>query len=766
MLALAVTLLLFGASSAGAGPAKPFHTAAAATAFSDCPNQALRSENNSAALPDCRAYEQVSPLDKGGFAAYPRSAFPAQTSPSGEKIVYEGYSSFPGAEGNTAVAAAHLSSRTASGWQTTELVPATPSAKVLRLFEVGYAFSEGLDETALKVPLVPVTPEATPNVYNLFLRHADGTYSWINAATPALSAEQLCPEPEELASCFEIADLTAFAGGSADFSHVLFESNAQLTPQAPPTGIESLYEGSGGQVRLVGFLPDGQPAASSTAGAGSSVYFFNSPQATDRRIEHAISADGSHVVFGAPSDEGEPGEAGQAGLTEVYDRVDSTETVELSAPAPGANPASPAAASATFWAASKDGSRVFFTSAAELTSDSRTGEGGEDLYEYDFDKPAAERLTDLSVDANPADAAAGATVQGVVNTSVDGSYVYFVAKGQFEPALGADGEPNLYMSHDGGAPVFIATLSGAGNCSFGTEESADSCDWTPFSPQLEAYVAPDGRHLAFMSTQSLPAANFPAGYDNTDRGSGEADSEVYEYSAPTASEEAEGEAGQLLCGSCIPSGEQPLGNAQLGGISQTEEEPLPGRQPYVGISTPFYRVPSLSENGARLFYTAPVSSAEPKSKVFEYERGGEGSCSSPGGCQYLISDPTSGEAEQFLGAGPGGRDVFLATASRLAAGDEDNLIDVYDAREEGGFAAPAPAPPCVGEGCAGAASNPPAPSLAATASFAGPEEGPAHRECAKRRVKRHGRCVNTENHRSGKRRGSHRRGRADHGAHR
>ena len=50
-------------------------------------------------------------------------------------------------------------------------------------------------------------------------------------------------------------------------------------------------------------------------------------------------------------------------------------------------------------------------------------------------------------------------MQGVVQISEDGSYVYFVAEGTLAAGAVA-GEPNLYVSHDGGTPVFIATLAG------------------------------------------------------------------------------------------------------------------------------------------------------------------------------------------------------------------------------------------------------------------------------------------------------------------
>jgi hypothetical protein len=637
----------------------------------------------SAALPDCRSFEQVSPVEKGGFAAYTQGNTPAQASPDGEKLAYLGYQAFPGALGNTALYAAHLSTRTPQGWQTNELTPKVPTAQRLRIYQVDYAFSEDLMTSVLRVPLIPLTSGATPNAYNLVVRHPGGEYTSVNTAEPAVSVEQQCP-PGELGSCFETYDISTFAGASSDFSHVIFESNAQLTAEAPPTNAEttqSLYENAGGTVRLVGILPDGAPATNSTAGGGSRVEYSDGSQQVDGRLKNAISRDGSRTVFEAPADGGSPDSAQSPEDTEVYDRLGGAETIELSAPAPGASPAVSTPESAAFWAASEDGSRVFFTSTAELTTQSNTGteNNGNALYEYNVD---TRTLTDLTIDTNVNDAATGSMVQGVVEASNDGSYVYFVAMGELIPGKGVDGEPNLYLTHNG-ALTFITTLNAEGECSFGLLSSADACDWSSFLPQVEAYATPDGRHLAFMSTRSLSTTNFPEGYDNVDQITERPDSEVYEYTAPSASEE-----GVLTCATCDPTGVPPEGNAVIGGIAQTRVPRTVTQYPYNGVSTPFYKVRALSDSGTRLFYTAPGPHNHPFSEVHEYEQAGEGSCTSPGGCQYLLSDPTGGEPDRFLDASADGRDIFLASSSRLVSTDTDNVRDVYDARVDGGFATP------------------------------------------------------------------------------
>jgi len=680
-----------------------------------CPNEAFRS-GAAEGLPDCRAFEQVSPSNKGGFAGYPLPTQPtiAQVSPSGEKIGYVTYSAFPGALGNTAINAGHVSTRSADAWQTAEWTPAVPKSEVLKTYEADYVFSEDLSQAALQVPLVLLTPEATPNVENLYIRHPEGVYTLVDAAPPALSAEAICG-PGLLYLCFRFEDKSTYAGASNDMRHMLFESTSQLVPSAPPTEIPALYENFNGHVRLAGVLPDGSPASSSTAGSGSSVEYRSVELTADARVEHAVSRDGSRVVFEAPADEGGP-DAEQNGLPEVYDRIAGSETVELSTPASGATPKVSTSEPGTFWDASEDGSRVFFTSSAELTTESNTGaaNSSEDLYEYNLQSKA---LTDLTVDTNVADESTGAMVHGVAGVSSDGSYVYFVAGGELVKGKGVDGEPNLYVEHNGGSPKFIATLT-----------AADGSDWTQTASQSESYVTSDGKHLEFGSRVSLPSANFPKGYDNHDQASGEVDREIYEYTAAETEE-----ASQLLCASCDPSGAKPVGDAFTSG------------------NTAFSRARVVSENGARVFYTARTPLVPAIEKIFEYEQDGEDGCVDPLGCQYLLGGLSGTEDEQFLGASASGDDVFIATTAQLVPGDTDNLRDVYDVRVDGGVSLPPGESVCQSECRTPTSPATTSPTIVgATAGPSGnlrppsPQRGagsPPKTKCSKGHKRRHGRCV-------------------------
>jgi hypothetical protein len=675
-------------------------TAARASA---CPNAQFRS-GASEHLPDCRAYEQVSPVEKGGLDAVTlRPVGPTQASAceGGETCAFaymNATGAFDGAQGND-MPNAYLATRGAGAWQTTALTPPTPQAPTNAKMQVSYAFSPSLSQTILRVPLQQLTEGAPAGVFNLFLREPNGAYSLVTASPPLPAPEGGCVR------CFEAEDVPAFAGASSDFSHVIFEASDSLVDSAPGNGVENLYEAVTGSVRLVGVLPDGTiPPQGATAGGG-----IEAINEHTHEIAHAISQNGSRVLFEAAADNGSPDPL-QASETELYDRIDGSSTVEVSAPAAGAEPANCQTQGgvcnpepAQFWGASADGSLVYFTSKAALTRQSYTGveptsgseprdDPGDDLYQYDV---GTGKLADITADADNEAGPSGANVLGVVGVSEDGSYVYFVADGDLDGTPeGPSPHPNLYVWHEttegAGTVRHIATLAAPdqeeeaniellrGGPSFSYR--SDIADWTSRPTESQAYVTPDGRHIAFMSVEPL------TGYAN------EGDHEVYEYSA---------ESGELVCASCDADGAAPLGSAFIG--ARLDER----------ASTPFHQPRSLSDDGSRLFF----SSLDPLVpgvggggvKLFEYENG----------AVQLISGGEGGGESMFLDASSSGNDVFFATREQLAPSDADELVDVYDARVDGGPPAPTQATSCQGASCQEPFAPEPSFPAPASASFTG-----------------------------------------------
>jgi hypothetical protein len=333
---------------------------------------------------------------------------------------------------------------------------------------------------------------------------------------------------------------------------------------------------------------------------------------------------------------------------------------------------------AKYWGASTDGSKVFFTSKAELTEGAYTGlDGqGEDLYEYDLE---TKTLTDLTAvtEAEQAEDPNGAVVQGVAQISEDGSYVYFVAKGvltggeenQRHEKAKTEAD-NLYLSV-GGHVTFIATLG-----------SEDSADWNSSPETNTAVVSAGGSYLAFLSKESL------TGYDNEHAKSGECENkagffnqnegttgrcqEAYLYDAGS------GGAGSLTCASCNPTGARPVGPTNLGQPRGVE-----------GL----YRPRVLTADGTLFFdsYDALVPhSNDSRQNVYEYEDGEI----------HPISNVSGGYESFLLDASASGGDVYFATSDRLLQQDPGGSVVVYDARIDGGFSVAPIAPSCdSGDSC-------------------------------------------------------------------
>jgi hypothetical protein len=656
-------------------------------------------------LPDGRAFEMVSPVTgknsaelgkPGGTSGLVDAGFsvkPLQASVSGGAIAYPSFTAFGDAESAPA-ASTYLSRRGSAGWSTANISPPNEQGFTRDPFR---GFSADLSFAAVVQKEPKLDPAAVEDFENLYLRdNRDGSVRALTTETPQAPGIYC----------------VSFAGASESFDRVFFVATGAARPDSPEATYPAvnLYEWSAGQLSLVSVLPDGTPAPPahlSGFGAGGDDCKMN-----EVIVHNAISADGSRIFW-------------TRGGNELFARLDGTETIQLDAAKGGPG----LGGGGQFWAASDDGSKVFFTSPNRLTADASAPGSGSlgDLYLYDFDAESGKELRDLSADPTPG--SDPPAVRGVLGASEDGTYVYFVANG----ALAGDaapGQPNLYLWRAGEGLRFIATLSTAdGNIGndtglvrfSGVEEGFSS--WALSPSRQMARVTPDGRHLAFVSAASL------TGYDNLDQSSGEPASQVYLYSA---------DGDTLVCPSCNPSGVRPIGFSELP----------------VWI-TPYEQPRYLADDGGRLFFLSfdalALNDTNGRQDVYEFEREGLGTCSaeSPtydqasGGCLFLISTGRSSDDSFFLDASADGRDVFVSSREQLAPADEDERYDIYDARVGGGFPPPPPPPAiCLGEACRPAQA---APRIASPASsgFAGegnlrPRRLPA---CGRRQLLRGNRCI-------------------------
>jgi hypothetical protein len=462
--------------------------------------------------PAGRAYEMVSPPDKNGQDVVPdadlRSGTP-RALPSANAIVYNARGSFAGNPSNS-LFPAYLAVRGETSWSTRGIAPPVRANSLLapRLFQV----SEDLSVNAVMSShaLEPGHPGSWSTDFGccigepLYVRDLVSDTYQLLTPVPAPGGAGGIDGPTPYLSTFMRAD--------ADLSHVLFESRAELTPEAVPladTAVK-LYKWSDGTLALESVLPDPDgpgpaeaPAASGSAGGGVS-------NASDW-MTGAISEDGSRSFFTSPA---------LSGARPLYVRENGV-TTQISA-------------TAFFRGANDDGSKVFFTTGS---AGAQTGP----LMSYDV---ASQTPTLLSVDSEPADGTNN-TALGLIDFSDDGSRVYFAANSQL--VLGEDtaAGPKLYV-WDNGVIKFIAQVSSSGSTS-------DAGMWGTNAPAKEGFeqVTPNGGALLFQSFRPI------TGYDNSNDSdsadcSGGLCREIFLY---RTSEDG------VVCVSCDPSGAPPNGDA-------------------------------------------------------------------------------------------------------------------------------------------------------------------------------------------------------------
>jgi hypothetical protein len=660
------------------GPTARFVTGSNAIPPSEtCPNAQRRAEQPyGPQLPDCRAYELVSPPQTAGQdATAPRvyTAPRASEALGGAEpaVTYSSLGSFGDPEG-ALLANQYLSRRTSGGWSTQAVTPlfgADATEESNTTYPTTYFTSEltaGLAVTNSRLSGAPPLGE-TFGVY--LAQFAGHSYQYTGSVAPR-----------------EVP-----WGASADLGRVvLTDFSSQSLSESLNDGLEDVpvsvtntgetMPAAAGSPALTNNFTTYKDAWHATSEDGSSVYFTSPPYLQ----EHGAPTVGQLYVR---TNIGQPQSAlgGEGGCTESSKAC----TIEVSASRrEPEDPAGPK--SARYWGASADGSKVFFTSDSELTEDAYTGpaDNAANLYEYDLESGELVDLTGEETDAT----GEGAAVQGVATISEDGSHVYFVADGSL--AAGAvQGQPNLYVSHDGGGPVFIATLGGT-----------DVTDWLnggaeEAGPVINtAVLSPSGGQLAFISEREL------TGYDNRQAAPGDCESalvdQLHESGRCREAFLYEAETGRLVCASCNPSGKRPEGPSSLPGV-------VPASQSYAD-----YRPRDLLGDGTLFFESkdalTPGSSGGSRS-VYEYEGGGV----------HAISAPAGGHESFFLDASPDGKNVFFGSADRLTSEDPGGDVAVWDAREGGGFPLATSAPCGGGGSCSPPPLAPPTVEPAASAAFSG-----------------------------------------------
>ncbi|MDW5595246.1 hypothetical protein VSS74_12925 [Conexibacter stalactiti] len=441
-------MLACAAAAASASPA----------AADACPNAAVREQQGVTHLPDCRAYEVVSPVDKNGAAI--RQIVAAR--PEGDGIAFWSTGAFAGAPGN--LAGNYSAQRGADGWVTRALNPPVLGRNPI-LMDQPYVvamsndFSQALIETRY-----PVDPDdaflgefvntGLPDVYRV---EPDGSFHW-------LSPTATLPDRSGVA--------VVFGGATADLGTVVYRTAKQVSADLPAGSGEQLYARHGDQVTLLSVAPGGGPLpGGAVLGRNLLALETDSGSTVGGRFPSALSADGSTVWFSTKADPDVP---------QLYVRSDALDpaaavTTQVSSSQATATLGDGCATQATFLAAAEDGATAWFTCASRLTDDAPAGGG---LYRYDR---GSGQLHFIVAALDGSDVGGQMTLVGADR---DADHVWFSTSSQLT-ADAPTGTSGLYHLHDD-AVTFVSTLS-----------------W-PDAITASA-VSPDGSRIAFATDDQLDA---------------------------------------------------------------------------------------------------------------------------------------------------------------------------------------------------------------------------------------------------------------------
>jgi hypothetical protein len=771
------------------GTTKTFHTRAVPFPPADpgnCPNEAIRQAQGSTHLPDCRAYEMVSPPDKNQGSLGGRGntngseGVHASFSRDGQAVAFCASSLFGEPSGQLSnTCAQYISRRGPGGWTTVNPLPRfcasdpfTGNGGVFAGSRNVLLAPQSFDRYAMATPefagceFYPLVTGAPADSYNAYRG---------DLSTDPISFDLLTPNQSSGIGQNQLYPI----GGSDDLSHVVYATLTNQTPDSPAPGdYYKLYAwaelGAGdcntlsadydaalrGCLSLVSKDPGGAAIADNTK-----LPAYNKGAASVA-IPSAVSDDGERIYFQGPGAGGGSFGAGDCSdaACNLYLR-ESGATIQVSA-SECTSPCGVESGTDNFLWATPSGEVAFFDSCARLTDASAEGEScpaaidtGSNLKLYRWDRNAlpGDRLIDLTVDNEPADGSQPQALD-IVDASSDesadpaddaapGNTVFFVAGGQIvagEPTGSISGTSlKLYRwrwndgtpSVDYLGPYLSAQDNGQDvntNSTFANSTSTD-----PNTDRNHVRVTPDGRYLVIQTKLAFDAA--------ADRDS---DADMYRWD----------DEGGWLCISCQLPGAPSAGHVS----AFTPFLYYNALYGDLGNTVPEHRI---SDDGKTIFFSTPDA-------LVPEDVNGESGCPSDGqdtvgfasflsyecadiyewhdGTVSLVTSGTGTRPFALIGATADGSEVFFSTAQRMVGWDLDTQIDIYAARTDGGFPEPPPVPPACdleSGGCEGPATVAPSTAGAGTAAFQGQENlrPTPPRTCprGKRRVTRNGRtrCV-------------------------
>jgi guanyl-specific ribonuclease Sa len=669
-----------------------------------CPNAHVRQQTDSSYLPDCRAYELVTPGYAGAVQIMPGEAltnfgstfgsFPQApqnygfaTSPS--RFVYMGgLGSVEGQEAPNALLDMYLANRTDHGWVTT-----FPSIKGYEAkFTYGFGCSESMDFCVSfpgeSTKLNPETNEneRIPPSESPYLYQADGS--------------RIARLPTNVTVIPGGIDFDGDKRLSGDFSHFVFSTTTQFTPGADTEAPGTVYDNDiqAKTVVPISHTESGEPI----------------PEiANDGKLIRPtgiadVSRDGSHILMAATTHEKcSPDvfpfkcEYALKAPALLYMSINDIAVKDVSR-----------GKLARFVGMTKNGSKVLFTTTEPLLPQDH--DTSADMYMWseegnslqlisqqgnlgNSDNCSATWIEKCGVEAMYPSRVVGseafddaARVPGLDDQiAYENGDVYFYSPEDLVPGeVGADGQRNLYLFHEGHLQLV-----------------------TTFEPGTQVdrvTISGDGSHAAFMTKSSLTSYN--SGHHN----------EVYAYDAVHR---------VMRCASCNPNGTPPMTGETV--VTVSESGPFMSNDGRVFFGTKESLVPQDTD-GIR--------------DVYEYTEGrpqlissGTGDRESTGGSEQIGA--FFGDLQTGLeSVSRDGTNVYFSTFETLVPEDKNgSFLKIYDARTGGGFDFNPELGQCAAaDECHGEGSQAPPPAQVATGGGLGASGNlPASRGTAKKKHKKH-----------------------------
>ncbi len=603
----------------------------------DCPNRSVRQATGSDYLPDCRAYELVSPGSAGNVIFSPDTGVPVSTyATDPPRLSFMGsFGTVTGTEPPNGLDDLYTATRTPTGWHTKFIgrkgnevqdncfENADPQLSVFLTFRCEYFIFQGVVQP----------PENLPTLFDAEgnrLGRWPASWSLIPGADASVGAYQ--PSP--------------------DFSHLAFSSNnVAFAPNglnhAPGSAYD--YDTAKGTTKIISYQADGEPIGQepgNVSNTAESIQFpgvvpdsgYYGPGASIGRpvpneTHPSVSKDGSHILMSTASGPYENFTPEPLKPVRLYMRVDDAVTYEVSK-----------GKAVKYVGMTEDGSKVFFTSAEQLTADDH--DTSRDLYMWSEETDSLTRISAGENGAGDTDACnptAGWTTNCSIklpegeNAPIDNFIspkngdIYFYSPERLVGVDAAAGERNLYRWHDG-----ELTYVAAANLT-------------------RIQTTPDDSRMAFVTGDRVTS------FDN------KGFQEMYTYTPSTEI---------IRCVSCPTEGKALTGSV---------EGSLNGRY--------------ITDDGRTFFYTpdslVPYDSNGLRD-VYEFVDGRPQLITT--GTANLDSTTTPGGQTRkagLIGVSADGVNAYFATFDSLVPEDQNGqFIKFYDARAGGGFPVEVPLQPC------------------------------------------------------------------------